>query len=222
MQLVRADGQDVVGALPPPLSPECGWLSVTLSSEPLSPDPLGRHVDFRNTILIMTSNIGADKITNQSTFGFEKRSEEVNYQKMKDMLKSELDHYFRPEFINRVDEIVVFRKLGKEDLMRIVDLEVNKVAKRLREQGYVLDVTAESRQYLLERGTDEKFGARPLRRAIEQLIEDPLSEDLLRGMFKGKHNIRVVFQEQDGQKKLVFEAFEDAPQEPELVAAEAT
>src|SRR5205085_1133578 len=117
-------------------------------------DSFGRHVDFRNTILIMTSNIGADKITNQSAFGFTQRSEETNYQKMKQVLRSELDQYFRPEFINRVDEIVVFRKLGKPDLMRIVELEIKKVARRLLEHDLELELVDEVKQFLLEKGTD--------------------------------------------------------------------
>jgi ATP-dependent Clp protease ATP-binding subunit ClpC len=187
-------------------------------------DSFGRHVDFRNSILIMTSNIGADKITNKASFGFEKRSEEINYQKMKQTLKTEMEAYFRPEFLNRVDEIVVFRKLGQEDLMRIVDLEVAKLAKRLAEQELELALDDAARQFLLEKGTDEKFGARPLRRAIEQLVEDPLSEDLLRGAFKGKKQIHVTAREVEGEKKFVFEATEAAPpaETPELVGAEAT
>ncbi|QDV89283.1 ClpA/B family protein [Phycisphaerae bacterium RAS2] len=186
-------------------------------------DSFGRHVDFRNTVLIMTSNIGADKITHQTTFGFEKRDENITYEKMRNTLKSELDNYFRPEFLNRVDEVVVFHKLGHKDLVRIVDLELNKVSKRLKEHGLVMELTEEARELLLERGTDEKFGARPLRRAIEQQLEDPLSEGLLRGHFRGKAKIVVgVENGDDGKKKLKFEGV-DAPKakEPELAGAGA-
>jgi len=190
-------------------------------------DSFGRRVDFKNTILIMTSNIGAEKITNQAPFGFEKRDEEVSYEKMKDILKSELERHFRPEFLNRVDEVVVFRKLTHEDLQKVVDLEVGKVAKRLKEHGLTLELKPGAREYLIERGTDEKFGARPLRRAIEQLIEDPLSESLLRGEYHGKNHIIVDVVEEDGKKRLTFEAVtlpeeqvgEKAPTAPELADA---
>jgi ATP-dependent Clp protease ATP-binding subunit ClpC len=183
-------------------------------------DSFGRHVDFRNTVLIMTSNIGADKITHQSTFGFEKRDENVTYEKMRNMLKQELENHFRPEFLNRVDEVVVFHKLNHADLTRIVDLELSKVSKRVKEHGLVLELAEEAKEFLLERGTDEKFGARPLRRAIEQLLEDPLSENLLRGMYRGKSRVLAVVREVEGEKKLGFEAFDPAaPAEPALAGA---
>jgi len=170
-------------------------------------DSFGRHVDFKNSILIMTSNIGADRITNQSEFGFGKRDEDVSYEKMKTMLQSEVERYFRPEFINRVDELVVFHKLMHEDLIRIVDLEAGKMAKRVLEQGFVLELDQASKDYLIENGTDEKFGARPLRRAIENKLEDPLSEAILRGEYKGRKKIMVTVKTDDeGEKKLAFEA----------------
>jgi len=154
-------------------------------------DSFGRHVDFRNTILIMTSNIGADRIMSQDPFGFMKRDEEVSYQKMKEMLTSELERNFRPEFINRIDEVVVFHKLNRADMLNIVDLELAKVTKRLKERGLDLELTPAAKEFLVNKGTDEKFGARPLRRAISSRIEDPLSEDILRNKFAGKHRIRI-------------------------------
>jgi ATP-dependent Clp protease ATP-binding subunit ClpC len=154
-------------------------------------DSFGRHVDFKNAILIMTSNIGAHRITHQEEFGFQKRDDDVSYEKMKETLKSELDDYFRPEFLNRVDEIVVFRKLTHVDMVDIVDLELAKLAARVYERGYELDVTQEAKDFLIERGTDEKFGARPLRRAIEQYVEDAISESMLRGEYEGKNAIVV-------------------------------
>ena len=188
-------------------------------------DSFGRHVDFRNVILIMTSNIGADKITHQSTFGFERRDENLGYEKMRNILKQELENYFRPEFLNRVDEVVVFHKLKHEDLTRIVELEIRKVQKRLAEHGLALELNDEAKEFLLSKGTDEKFGARPLRRAIEQYLEDPLSENLLRGMYKGKKRVLVSLgdAEIDGEKKLCFEGFLDdkASAEPELAGAGA-
>jgi len=169
-------------------------------------DSFGRHVDFKNTILIMTSNIGADKITHQATFGFERRDENVSYERMKEMLKTEVERYFRPEFLNRVDELVVFHKLNHEDLTRIVSLEVAKVGKRLVQYGLTLELTDEAIEYLIEKGTDEKFGARPLRRAIEGKVEDPLSEKILRGEFRGKDKVVVRLVGEEADRKLDFEA----------------
>ncbi len=158
-------------------------------------DSFGRHVDFKNTILIMTSNVGASKITHQETFGFQKRDESVSYDKMKETLKNELEGYFRPEFLNRLDEIVVFHKLTRENLTQVIDLEVGKLADRLREKGLELELTPAAKDFLIERGTDEKFGARPLRRAIEQYVEDALSEAMLRNEFDGKDHVVVSVKE---------------------------
>ena len=137
-------------------------------------DSFGRHVDFKNTILIMTSNVGAHRITHQDEFGFGQRDENITYEKMKDTLKIEMESHFRPEFLNRLDEILVFRKLTHDDMIHIVDLELAKLAKRMRERGFQLEVAKEAKDFLIEHGTDEKFGARPLRRAIENHLEDAL------------------------------------------------
>ena len=180
-------------------------------------DSFGRHIDFKNTILIMTSNIGADRITNQSEFGFAKRDESVGYEKMKNVLQSEVERYFRPEFINRFDELVVFHKLTHEDLMRIVELEIEKVSKRVSERGFVLELDQAAKNFLIEHGTDEKFGARPLRRAIENRIEDKLSEAILRGEYKAKGRIVVTAKPNaDGDMELIFES----PGGPETPPAE--
>ncbi len=188
--------------------PDCFNMLLQIMEEGRLTDSFGRHVDFRNTVLIMTSNIGAAKITHQATFGFEKRDDDLSYEKMRDMLKQELDNYFRPEFLNRVDEVVVFHKLKHEDLTKIINLELSKVEKRLKDHGLTLELNEAAKDYLLENGTDEKFGARPLRRAIEQYIEDPLSENILRGMYKGKGRLVVSVQEDGDEKKLHFEAIE--------------
>jgi ATP-dependent Clp protease ATP-binding subunit ClpC len=155
-------------------------------------DSFGRHVDFKNVVMIMTSNVGAHRITHQDEFGFGKRDEEVSYEKMKEMLKTELEDHFRPEFLNRLDEIIVFRKLTHEDMIQIVDLELEKLASRTRDKKIELEVTQEAKDFLIENGTDEKFGARPLRRAIEHHLEDPLSESMLRGEFAGKNKVVVT------------------------------
>jgi ATP-dependent Clp protease ATP-binding subunit ClpC len=186
-------------------------------------DSFGRHVDFKNVVLIMTSNIGAHRITHQDEFGFGKRTEDVSYDKMKETLKKELEDHFRPEFLNRLDEILVFRKLNHDDLIRIVDLELGKLAKRMRERGIELDVTQAAKDYLIEQGTDEKFGARPLRRAIEHHLEDSLSEALLRGEFVGKSKVRVAVTQpghDDEKPKLKLEGIADTA-EPEVVGSHA-
>ncbi len=154
-------------------------------------DSFGRNVDFKNIILLMTSNIGAELIKNQAGFGFGKKSPEANYEKMKDMLQKEVEHHFRPEFLNRVDDTIVFKPLTRENLQQIVDLELAKVFKRLIEHGLELELTEHSKEFLIDKGYSPEFGARPLRRAIEHYIEDPLAESLLRGEFKGKNLIKI-------------------------------
>jgi ATP-dependent Clp protease ATP-binding subunit ClpC len=181
-------------------------------------DSFGRTVDFKNTILIMTTNIGSELIKGKREFNpFQKRSEEGNYQKMTETVKEEMEKYFRPEFLNRVDEIIVFRSLTKEDLKQIVNIELGKVSKRLTEKNLKLSMTEEAKELIIEKGTSLEFGARPLRRAIENLLEDPLSEALLRGDFQGKDTLNVKVEEKEGEEKLTFEATGTAA--PELVGA---
>ncbi len=163
-------------------------------------DSFGRHVDFKNVILIMTSNIGADLIRNQAGFGFGKRTAEATYEKMKEMLQKEVDRHFRPEFLNRLDDVIVFHALTRDDLTTIVEYELNKVFKRLIKQGYRLEVANTTKDFLIEKGYSTEFGARPLRRAIERYIEDPLSENILRGQFKGKNLIKIDVQDEEHLK----------------------
>ena len=165
-------------------------------------DSFGRRVDFRNVILIMTSNIGADVIKNQSGFGFGSKSADATYEKMKEMLSKEVERYFRPEFLNRLDELIVFRGLTREDLYEIVQLELHKVRGRLADHGLKLELTNQAVDYLIDKGYNPDFGARPLRRAIVSSLEDPLSEEILRGHFKGKNIIRVGCKD----AKLFFDA----------------
>jgi ATP-dependent Clp protease ATP-binding subunit ClpC len=163
-------------------------------------DSFGRNVDFKNVILIMTSNIGADLIKNQAGFGFGKRTAEANYEKMKEMLNKEVERHFRPEFLNRVDDVIVFRSLTRHDLQTIVDYELAKVFKRLIDHGLTLDLTEQAKEFLIEKGYNPEFGARPLRRAIEHYVEDPLSEAMLRGQFKGKNLIKIEVQDEEHLK----------------------
>ena len=152
-------------------------------------DAKGRRVDFRNSIIIMTSNIGAELIRKGTTIGFTSRSDEaktqqLTYDKMKEKLLGELKKTFRPEFLNRVDGVVVFHALTKEHIRKIVDLMLAKVAQQLVEKGIKLEVTEAARDFLGDKGYDEVFGARPLRRVIQDMVEDKLSESLLRGQFQ--------------------------------------
>ena len=152
-------------------------------------DAKGRRVDFRNSIIIMTSNIGAELIRKGTTLGFSSRSDEPktreqSYERMKENLLAELKKAFRPEFLNRVDATVVFHSLTQEQIRQIVDLMLVTVSQQLSEKGIKLEVTDAAKDFLGEKGYDEVFGARPLRRVIQDMIEDKLSEDLLRGEFK--------------------------------------
>jgi ATP-dependent Clp protease ATP-binding subunit ClpC len=181
-------------------------------------DNVGRMIDFKNTILIMTTNIGAEQITGKTGFGFGKKDEQTTYEKMKETLKQVMEGTFRPEFLNRVDDIIVFRSLNKGDMKNIIDIELAKVIKRLKEKNLTLVLTEEAKDLLIDKGYSPEFGARPLRRAIEHLLEDPLAEELLKGVFQDKEVITVRVQETDGDKKLVFDAT-GGPAQGELVAA---
>jgi ATP-dependent Clp protease ATP-binding subunit ClpC len=155
-------------------------------------DSFGRHVDFRNTILIMTSNIGADLIKGGAGFGFQKRTEATDYDNIKVVLMKEIERFFRPEFINRVDDIIVFRPLTKADITSIIDYEVGKLAKRLAAQEITIQLEPDAKEFLIDKGYNPEFGARPLRRALGNYVEDPLSEMLLSGDFAKGSTIRVT------------------------------
>jgi len=156
-------------------------------------DNLGHTVDFRNTVLIMTSNLGAEQIRSDSSLGF--RSGEgggMSYEEMKSRVLSELKHHFRPEFLNRLDEIIVFHALSQEEIKKIVDLILDEEKKLLKEKDIKLEVTPEARDLIAKEGYDPDFGARPLRRAIQRLIENPLSEEILQGKFKEGDTVIVT------------------------------
>ena len=165
-------------------------------------DARGRKVDFRNAIIIMTSNVGADMIKRQSQLGFalkrdEALEEKLAYDEMRKKLTDSLRRVFRPEFINRVDSVIVFRSLNQEDIEKIVQLELDKVALRLEEHAIALNATPEAIDKLAELGYDPDFGARPLRRVIVQKVEDPLSDALLAGEFEDGDTILVTMEEDD-------------------------
>jgi ATP-dependent Clp protease ATP-binding subunit ClpC len=200
--------------------PEVWNMLLQIMEEGRLTDNVGRVIDFKNAILIMTTNIGAEQIAGRQEFGLHtlaRRNEESTYEGMKSKLKAEMEKNFRPEFLNRVDDIIVFRSLNKNDLKRIIDIELEKVTKRLREKGLALALTEEAKDFLIDKGTSLEFGARPLRRAIEHYLEDPMAEDLLRGTFTGKDTITVRTHEVDGEKKLLFDV--TASEKKELVAS---
>jgi len=170
-------------------------------------DAKGRKVDFRNAIIVMTSNIGADVIKKQSTLGFalkrdEATEERLSYEDMRKKLNESLKRAFRPEFINRLDATVIFRALNREDIQKIVSLELNKVALRLTEHDLTLTATPEALAELAALGYDAEFGARPLKRIIQQKVEDPLSDKLLSGEFQNGDTILVTL---DPDQEIILE-----------------
>ncbi len=154
-------------------------------------DSFARKVDFRNTIMIMTSNVGAELIRKTGAIGFKNQREEVSYQEMKDKLLEEVKRTFKPEFVNRIDDIIVFRPLVRDDLVKIVEIELAHVADRLKEQNIKLEITAEAKEFLVEKGFDPVFGARPLKRTIQRLLEDPLASEIISKRFKDGSAIKV-------------------------------
>ncbi len=167
-------------------------------------DSFGRNVDFRNAILIMTTNAGAEAIKNESAFGFQAPDDDASYENMKARVMERIERVFRPEFLNRVDDVIVFRHLTVDDLKQVVDLELGKVRERLAERGLKLELSDEAKKFLIRKGSNTDFGARPLRRSIENFVEDPLSEELLKGEFQGKDTILVDVKEVGDKKQLFF------------------
>jgi ATP-dependent Clp protease ATP-binding subunit ClpC len=149
-------------------------------------DAKGRRVDFRNAIIVMTSNLGSDLIRRETSMGFNLKSddaktEEQAYQRMKDKVLDEVKRFFRPEFLNRIDSTIVFHSLSREHILSIVSLQLKEVEQQLKEKHISLEVTDEAKEYLAEKGYDPNFGARPLRRLIQDVLEDKLSEEILSG-----------------------------------------
>ncbi|HSO11918.1 MAG TPA: ATP-dependent Clp protease ATP-binding subunit [Anaerolineales bacterium] len=196
--------------------PEVHNMLLQIMEEGHLSDAKGRKVDFRNAIIVMTSNIGADVIKRQSTLGFalkrdEAAEERISYEDMRKKLNESLKRAFRPEFINRLDATVIFRALNREDIQKIVSLELAKVADRLKEHDLILTATPEALTTLAELGYDAEFGARPLKRIIQQKVEDPLSDKLLSGEFHNGDSILVTL---DPDQEIILEregVHEEAP-----------
>jgi len=168
-------------------------------------DSFGRTVDFRNIVVIMTSNVGTSDIK-RASIGFASTDTEQNYDAMRDKLMQQLKDRFRPEFLNRVDEVIVFRSLDREGLKEIIDLMLYDVRGRLSEMGVKLEITSEAREMLIDKGFDPAYGARPLRRAIQRYVEDPLAVEMLKGRFRDCRGIRI----DRGGEDLDFVDFEPA------------
>ena len=195
--------------------PDCFNMLLQVMEEGRLTDSFGRNVDFRNTILIMTTNAGAEAIKNESSFGFQKPDDDASYDSMKDRVQEQIEKVFRPEFLNRVDDVIVFRHLTEIDLGSVVELELSKVRERLLERGLKLVLSEPAKALLVKRGSNLDFGARPLRRAIENNVEDPLSEELLKGEFQGQDTITVAVKEVGGKKQLTFAGSVSEPTEEE-------
>jgi len=164
-------------------------------------DSFGRKVDFKNTIIIMTSNIGADLIRKTGSLGFKAQKDEVTYQDMKEKLLEAVKHSFKPEFLNRIDDIIVFRQLVKEDLARIIDIEIGHVIDRLKDHKITLEVSREAKDFLIEKGFDPVFGARPLKRTIQRYLEDSLAQEIISKKYKEGSSIKVTRKNEE----LIFE-----------------
>ncbi|HEX5808603.1 MAG TPA: ATP-dependent Clp protease ATP-binding subunit [Anaerolineales bacterium] len=198
--------------------PEVHNMLLQIMEEGHLSDAKGRKVDFRNAIIVMTSNIGADMIKRQSNLGFalkrdEISEEKVSYEDMRKKLSESLKRAFRPEFINRLDAVIIFRSLNKEDIQKIVSLELDKVAERLKEHNLILTATPAALAALADQGYDAEFGARPLRRVIQQRVEDPLSDRVLGGEFPNGDTVLVNLNA-EGEIVLEREAETEKQEEP--------
>ena len=166
-------------------------------------DSLGRKVDFRNTIIIMTSNIGTRDIRDISSFGFGDEQKELDkHTHLKDTVEDAMKKLFNPEFLNRIDDTIVFRKLTREDIMQIIEIELKGLFKNLEENKLDLVLDSTAKDFLVEKGFDEKYGARPLKRAIQKYVEDPLAEEILRGSFK--EGTKIIAKHAENTEELVF------------------
>ncbi len=172
-------------------------------------DSLGRRVDFKNTIMIMTSNVGTKDLKRGGGFGFGVSSSENEYGAMKSTIEESLKRVFNPEFLNRIDEAIIFHQLEKQHIIDIVQIQVADLVKRMNSMNITLELTKQAREFLAEKGYDPTFGARPLRRAIQRYLEDPIAEEVLRGKFGEQTTIRVKVSKKTGELKFTRAGAED-------------
>lgn len=201
--------------------PDVMHLLLQILEEGQVTDNFGRKIDFRNTIVILTSNVGAETIKRQTSLGFGAMSQDTSdHEGIKGKIGEQAKKFFKPEFLNRLDDIVVFRMLEKEQLVTIVDLEVSKVVTRLRNKKIELVLDQAAREFLMKEGYDPQYGARPMRRAVEKHIEDPLAEHVLRGDVRAGDRVQVTVNEEQKALKFVTDPREELP-EPAESASEA-
>jgi len=154
-------------------------------------DGLGRRIDFKNTVLIMTSNIGARQVFKGGGFGFAKSNEESNYETIKSRILEQVKNLFNPEFLNRVDELVVFRHLNRKDMLKIIDIVIEEMLQKVANRNINIELTKGAKEFIAEHAFDPVYGARPLKRTIQKFVEDPIAEELLKGNFSDNSSIRV-------------------------------
>lgn len=188
-------------------------------------DAQGHTVDFKNTVIIMTSNLGTQNLR-KATLGFASETGDVTYEQMKDKVMQELKHNFRPEFLNRIDDVIVFRELSTENVRLIVDMMLKRIEEQLKSLDLTIELTDAAKDHLAREGYDSTLGARPLRRAIQRLIDDPLSEKILWKEYSAGQHILVdaVEDPEDSSKnKIIFNVTGEAktPPEPELAGTKA-
>ena len=195
--------------------PDVMHLLLQILEEGKLTDSLGRKIDFRNTIIIMTSNVGAELLKKQTSLGFGAAKLDESHEGMRDKVMEETKRVFKPEFLNRLDDIIVFHSLQKSDLEQIVDLEVKKVVDRLKAKDISMVLEPDAKEFLISKGYDPQYGARPMRRAVERYLEDPVAEEILRGSYEPGQQLLVV---RDGEK-LAFK-IKGKTEPPALAAAE--
>jgi ATP-dependent Clp protease ATP-binding subunit ClpC len=164
-------------------------------------DSLGRRVDFKNTILIMTSNIGTRDLKKSGGFGFGEMSAKGDYGQMKSVIEEALKRVFNPEFLNRIDDTIIFHQLEKSHIIEIVGIQMRDIMKRTKAMGISIELTKQAKEYLAEKGYDPAFGARPLRRALQRYIEDPVAEEILKGKYPEGSTIKVRVSKKTGELK---------------------